>query len=98
MSESENAGSFSLELPEEEGTRGLSLPSNAWSVASTIYKLAESKLTAMAAANLPPRDDVLKAAGEAYDKYVKMVEDIARDAFLVSVGTLYDSVAGIVKS
>lgn len=98
MSESETettAGAFTLELPNEY--RGLGLP-NAWQMAATVYQLAESKLRELAASNLPPRDEVLKAAGDAYDKYVKQIEDLARDAFLSSVGTLYDVISGAVKS
>lgn len=89
---------FTLELPAEDGTRALGLVDNAWDVASKVYKLAESKLHALAASKLPPREEVVKAAGDAYDKYVKKIEDIAREAFLSSVGALYDGVAGVIKS
>lgn len=100
MSESETGTSevFTLELPDQGEARALGMMDNAWDIASKVYKLAESKLVALAASKLPPRDEVIKAAGDAYDKYVKQIEDIARDAFLKSVGALYDGVSGVVKS
>lgn len=98
MSETNSAEAFTLELPEdgEVGTRDAM--SNAWKIAGTVYKLAQSKLSELVVTKLPPKEDVLKAAEDAYDKYVKIIEDIGRDGFVSSVGALYDGLMGVVKS
>ena len=88
---------FTLDLPEGEVVP-MDAMSNAWFFLSKLYSVAQSKLMEAAAKKLPPRDEVTKAAAEAYDKYAGMLTEAAKDAFLHSVGALYDGFAGIVKS
>jgi len=98
MSESTTGEVFTLELPESRDVSALDAAGNAWLIASRVYKLAQSKLGELVVNQLPPREDVLKAAEEAYDRYVKIVEDIGREAFVSSIGALYDGLTGVVKS
>ncbi len=89
---------FTLELPvspEDLSTRAAGDP---WNIASRLYRAAQSQLGELVATKLPSKEAVLKGAEEAYDKYVKMVEDIGREGFLSSIGALYDGLVGIVKS
>jgi len=97
MSESSTQEVFTLELPVSGEVAAQDAANNAWKIAGRIYKLAQTKLGELVTSKLPERDDVLLAAEDAYDKYVKIVEDIAKDAFLGSVGALYDSIAAAVK-
>lgn len=93
MSETSSAEAFSLELPVTDG-----VVSNAWYIMGRVYQLANDKLHQALSTKLPPREDVLKAASEAYDRYVEMLEEAAKGVFLESVGRLYDQVAGVLKS
>ena len=95
---------FTLELPVEAAVARFEARGNPWEVAGRLFALAKEKL--LEAINLPPRDEVLKAAGDAFDKYVAPLDvplvpnfleptfdAMMRDAFIDSVGKLYDVVA-----
>lgn len=98
MSETSSSEVFTLELPisAEATTQGVF--DNAWDVMGRVYKLAQDKLNEALSTKLPPREDVIKAASEAYDRYVEVIEQAAKVLFVESVGRLYDKVAGVLKS
>lgn len=93
MSETSSSEAFTLELPVTDG-----VVSNAWDIMGRVYQLAQDKLNEALSTKLPPRELVLNAASEAYDKYVNMIEEAAKGVFLESIGRLYDRVAGVLGS
>lgn len=96
--EASSAEVFTLDLPVDRDAVSLRAAGDAWNIASRLYRAAQGKLGELVATKLPPKESVLKGAEEAYDHYVKMVEDIGREAFVSSIGALYDGLVGIVKS
>jgi len=98
MSETSSSEVFNLELPVSAEATTQGAFDNAWDVMGRVYKLAQDKLNEALSTKLPPREDVLKAASEAYDRYVEMIEEAAKGVFIESVGRLYDRVAGVLKS
>lgn len=104
MSDSSTQEVFTLELPVEAGVARVDAKGNPWKIAGRLFNLAKEKL--LAAIELPTRDEVLKAAGVAFDRYVApldvpVIPDIVepafdammRELFIDSVGKLYDMVA-----
>ena len=98
MSETSSSEVFTLELPISTEATTQGALDNAWDVMGRVYKLAHEKLNEALSTKLPPREDVIKAASEAYDRYVEMIEETAKVVFVESVGRLYDKVAGVLKS
>jgi len=96
--EASSAEVFTLELPVDRDAAVARADGDPWNIASRLYRAAQGKLGELVATKLPPKESVLKGAEEAYDHYVKMVEDIGREAFVSSIGALYDGLVGIVKS
>ncbi len=77
---------------------------NVYRITGQLLEVIKSKLTSVI--NLPPRADVITAAGDAYDKYVApidipfvpnliepMVDAGLRKLFIDSVGRIYDAIA-----
>jgi len=97
MSETDPVEVFTLELPmSAEAVPGV--VSNVWDIMGRVYSLAHDKLHAALSTKLPPREDVVKAASAAYDRYVGMIEQAGKVLFIESVGRLYDEVSGLLKS
>jgi len=105
MSDETTPEPFSLELPvasalsAREDAKG-----NPWKLSGRLFNLAKEKL--LASVKLPTRDEVLKVAGEAFDKYVAPIDvpvvpnmlepafdAMMREVFVDSIGKLYDLVA-----
>jgi len=95
---------FTLELPAEASAVRVAAKGNPWQIAGSLFSLAKDKL--LEAITLPSRDEVLKAAGDAFDKYVAPLDvpfipniieptfdAMMRKAFIDSVGKLYDVIA-----
>ncbi len=59
---------FKIELPMEAVIARTDAKGNPWKVAGRLFNVAKEKL--LAAITLPTREEVIKAAGEAFDKYV----------------------------
>ena len=95
---------FTLELPVEASAARVDARGNPWQIAGKLFDLAKHKL--LEAITLPDRNEVLKAAGDAFDKYVAPLDvpvvpnifepafdAMMREAFIDSVGKLYDLIA-----